>query len=129
MVDEETFGRVFNSCDWAIMAILARGGQTYARLRFNAGPGGPLLIPVQVDYEVPFAGSDHDAWAEEYVAHIFPETFVPMPTEDRFRLTDQPPGQRRAEAEPWDIRRQLEALTGMGFLDEDEVLPFDEAYF
>ena len=37
-VDEETFARVFGSCTWAVMAILAKGGQTYARLRFGVGP-------------------------------------------------------------------------------------------
>ena len=35
--DEETFARVFGSCQWAIMFILASGGKSYARLRFNVG--------------------------------------------------------------------------------------------
>jgi hypothetical protein len=52
------------------MFILARGGQTYARLRFNAGPGGELLLPVDVDYSQPFAGSDPEAWLEEYEACV-----------------------------------------------------------
>ena len=49
-VDEETFRRVFGSCDWAVMAILGRTGRTSARLRFNAGPGGSLEIPTVVDW-------------------------------------------------------------------------------
>jgi proteasome lid subunit RPN8/RPN11 len=57
--DKATFARVFGSADWALMFILARGGQTYARLRFNAGPGGELLLPVDVDYSQPFAGSEY----------------------------------------------------------------------
>ena len=40
LTDEETFARVFDRSDWAVMFILAQGGQTYARLRFNVGPGG-----------------------------------------------------------------------------------------
>ena len=68
--DEDTFARVFGSCDWAVMFILARGGDTYARLRFNVGPGGQALLPVTVDYEQPFEGSDHTAWESEYQAHI-----------------------------------------------------------
>jgi len=60
--DEDTFARVFGGCDWAIMFILAHGGQTYARLRFNVGPGVQVLIPVEVDYSRPFAGSDQAAW-------------------------------------------------------------------
>lgn len=66
MTDEETFERVFGRCDWAVMFILARTGKTYARLRFNVGPGGNVLIPVQVDYGQTFKGSDHAAWLDEY---------------------------------------------------------------
>lgn len=71
--DEETFERVFGACTWAVMFILARGGDTYARLRFNVGPRGGLLIPVRVEYTAPFAGSDHAAWEREYLANIEPE--------------------------------------------------------
>ena len=70
--DEETFDRVFGSCDWAVMFILAKGGKTYARLRFNVGPGGHSVIPVEVDYHVEFAGSDHGDWQLEYDLNIHP---------------------------------------------------------
>ncbi len=69
-VDEGTFTRVFGGCDWAAMFILARGGKTYARLRFNVGPGGDLLIPVTVDYSLPLGASDHQAWSKEYGKNI-----------------------------------------------------------
>lgn len=75
-VDEATFARAFGSCDWAIMFILARGGKTYARLRFNAGPGGELLIPVGVDYSLPFPAADHAAWEAEYQVNICPEPSI-----------------------------------------------------
>lgn len=68
--DELTFARVFGRSDWAVMLILSRSGQTYARLRFNVGPGGEQLIPVEVDYGRPFEGSDFGAWQEEYLAHV-----------------------------------------------------------
>jgi hypothetical protein len=71
--DEETFHRVFGSSDWAVMFILARGGQTYARLRFNVGPGGALLIPVEVDFSREFSGSIMDAWEQAYLANVDPE--------------------------------------------------------
>jgi len=71
-VDEETFHRVFGRCDWSVMFILARGGRTYARLRFAIGPTGDLLIPVTVDYSTQFRGSEHAAWEEEYNANILP---------------------------------------------------------
>ena len=71
-VDEETFRRVFGACDWAVMFILARGGETYCRLRFRAGPGGSFEIPVQIDFERDFAGSDFEAWSEEYASAVRP---------------------------------------------------------
>ncbi len=69
-IDEETFARVFGSCDWALMFILAKGGQTYARLRFNVGPGGQMLLPANVDFSQPFGPSATGAWKAEYDAHI-----------------------------------------------------------
>jgi hypothetical protein len=71
--DEETFARVFGGSDWAVMFILARGGQSYARLRFNVGPGGHVQIPVEVDFHRPFAASDQQAWKEEHTANVHPE--------------------------------------------------------
>ena len=56
MTDEETFARVFGRTDWAVMFILARGGQCYARLRYNVGPGLDVELPVDVDYGRPFDG-------------------------------------------------------------------------
>ena len=73
LTDEETFLRVFGRTDWAVMFILARQGQCYARLRFHIGPGGEIDLPVSVDYSLPFAGSDHAAWRAEYLATVEPE--------------------------------------------------------
>ena len=44
----------------------------YARLRFNVGPGGEAVIPVEVDYAQAFGASDHEAWNAEYEARIHP---------------------------------------------------------
>lgn len=68
--DETTFERVFGRTDWAVMAIVACGGATYARLAFRAGPGGSMKIPVRVDYEQPFDAADWDAWDQEYIEHV-----------------------------------------------------------
>jgi len=70
LTDEETFDRVFGRSDWAVMFILARQGQTYARLRFNVGPGGAIEIPVKVNYSRPFSGSDMEVWEQEYLANV-----------------------------------------------------------
>jgi proteasome lid subunit RPN8/RPN11 len=70
--DEETFARVFGRCDWAVMLILARGGATFARLEWHVGPGGALLVPVRVDFETPFGGSDVATWSAEYDQCVHP---------------------------------------------------------
>lgn len=77
-VDEETFARVFGGCDWAVMFILARGGKTYARLRFNTGPGGDTEIPVEVDFRQSFTGSDHPAWEDEYLDRVHEQQVLPL---------------------------------------------------
>ena len=70
--DEDTFDRVFGRVDWAVMFILAAGGQTYCRLRFNVGPGGALETASTVDWLRPFGPSDFDAWRREYEACVVP---------------------------------------------------------
>jgi proteasome lid subunit RPN8/RPN11 len=68
--DEATFARVFGRSDWAIMFILARGGQSYAQLRYNIGPGADVKIPVEIEYSRPFGASDSARWQEEYLATV-----------------------------------------------------------
>lgn len=70
--DEETFDRVFGRSDWALMFILARGGQTYARIRFCVGPGGEVELPTRVDYSREFAASNWPAWRQQYVDSVHP---------------------------------------------------------
>jgi len=73
--DDQTFARVFGGCDFAIMVIVARGNERYARISFNVGPGGQVLIPVQVDYTEPFEGSNHAQWDQEFKANVHEEVF------------------------------------------------------
>ena len=68
--DEATFSRVFGRSEWAVMFILARGGQTYARLRYNVGPGAEIKLPVEIEYGRPFTGSNMHAWEAEYLANV-----------------------------------------------------------
>jgi len=70
LTDERTFDRVFGHCDWAVMAILARGGESYARLRFNTGPTADLVIGTEVEWSEPFASSDQQGWLAEYKAAV-----------------------------------------------------------
>ncbi len=69
-VDEETFARVFGRCDWAAMAILARGGACSARLRVASVAPVEIELPVAVDFAVPFVASDPGAWRAEYEACV-----------------------------------------------------------
>jgi hypothetical protein len=84
--DEETFARCFGSTDWAVMFILARGGQTYARLRFKAGPSGSLVLPVEVDFSQPFPSSEWGAWDAEYAESVMPEPVFCQPGNERPRI-------------------------------------------
>ena len=79
MTDENTFARVFGNCDWSVMCIVAQDSGTFARLRFNAGPGGEVKIPVCVDYSYEFDAADFELWKQQYKANV---------TEDNtFKLT------------------------------------------
>lgn len=88
--DEETFARVFGACQWGVMFILARGGETSARLKINAGPGCAVPLDVDVDYQRSFPASDENGWQSEYDAcvrqgisrdHFLREVFPGMPHE------------------------------------------------
>lgn len=81
--DEDTFLRCFGRADWAIMFILAQGGATYARLSLQAGPGGSLLLPVEIDFSRPFRGSEELAWEQEYVMSVSEESFFEPSPEKR----------------------------------------------
>ncbi|REJ91763.1 MAG: hypothetical protein DWQ35_13745 [Planctomycetota bacterium] len=72
-VDEKTFTRVFGRSAWALMFILAKRGQCFARLRFNDGPGGELVLPADVDYSRSFLGCDHQMWEQEYLTNVSPQ--------------------------------------------------------
>ena len=106
--DEETFGRAFGACDWAVMAILARGGKTYARLRFNTGPGASLIIPVQVDYTREFDGSDWEGWQQEYSLHVHAEPLEILAGGKAPSALRDPPGDRHHD--PHLDRQLLEVL-------------------
>jgi proteasome lid subunit RPN8/RPN11 len=70
VIDRETFQRVFGNCQWAVLFVVAQDNRTYAKLRFNVGPGGQLLIHTEIDYSEYFGPSDHDLWDTEYAANV-----------------------------------------------------------
>jgi len=70
VIDEDTFERVFGNCQWAVLFVVAQYNKSYAKLRFNVGPGGQVLIPTEIDYGQEFGSSDHELWDTEYVANV-----------------------------------------------------------
>ncbi|MHC4356849.1 MAG: MPN domain-containing protein [Planctomycetota bacterium] len=69
-IDEETFERVFGHCQWAVMFVVAENNKTYAKLSFNVGPGGRVLIPTEIDCTQDFGPSDRELWDAEYAANV-----------------------------------------------------------
>ena len=86
--DEETFGRVFGKCDWAIMFIVSRTGRTYARLALSSGPVRQMLLPVTVDWsswpawvadEKGYLLTHLAAWRREYAENVVPVERIVYP--------------------------------------------------
>lgn len=73
--DEETFRDVFGACEWAVMAILAKDGSTYARMRWGGGTA-PLGITVLAVAKDRASITEKDLalplgeWHEEYAAKV-----------------------------------------------------------
>ena len=132
--DEETFDRVFGSCQWAVMFVLAQGGKTYARLRFSVGPGGSIVIPVEVDFRAPFGPSRQEAWEAEYKANVHADTWPwglngrDGPNEgadrtaemNRFSVPDDLMQEIEA-LEPAERRQVLDELAGRPDLWDDQI--------
>jgi len=123
--DESTFQRVFGSCDWSIMAIVAREGSTYARLRFNAGPGGEVKIPVCVDYNCEFDASDFEIWQQQYMANVVEDDILTlMDNSKKSKQTEE------ADAFGSDGFGNFGSLTDQDLLSEiDAMDPMERQYF
>jgi len=89
--DEETFARCFGSADWAIMLIVASGGQAYARLRLGFGPGGEFVLPVEIDFQRAFPAAAHTAWEAEYLQNVRAEPERPRVSALTRPVDDPPP--------------------------------------
>jgi hypothetical protein len=129
LTDEQTFERVFGRSDWAVMFILAQQGQTYARLRFNVGPGGAIQIPVQVDYSRQFSGSEMDAWEQEYLVNVDPEVALQTRVAGNL-ITDANPDELNDpffvvdEADGWHLSRFGRLRCRLDLAHIQEVLSF-----
>lgn len=109
-IDEETFARVFGRCYWAVMCVLAQEGKAYARLRFNVGPGGNVIIPVCVDYSLPFGQSGHENREAEYKANIKVTSLSRGLVFDDEVLVDSTEPDLNEYSLPQDLLEQLEEM-------------------
>jgi proteasome lid subunit RPN8/RPN11 len=77
-VDEATFARTWGACDWAVMFILAKGGEFYARLeeRHQNGLCTVHKLDALVRWELPFPAADHEAWATTIRANVQESYFM-----------------------------------------------------
>jgi len=127
MTDEQTFARVFGSCDWSIMCIVAQDGGTFARLRFNVGPGGEVKIPVCVDYGFEFDAADFEVWTQQYKANVAEDEI--------FKQTDkskQPAGEQQKDFEPFGGENfsSVPLFSGQDLLSEiDQMDPMEREVF
>lgn len=70
VTDEETFDRCFGGSDWCVMYILAQGGNSYARARFNVGPRCDRRLRCRTQLDCEFPASDQEAWYSEYCKNV-----------------------------------------------------------
>jgi hypothetical protein len=107
------------------MAIVAQEGSTYARLRFNAGPGGEVKIPVYVDYNCEFDASDFEVWQQQYMANVVEDNI--------FALTSK--SKKHKQADKVDVFgsdgfEDFGSLTDHDLLSEiDSMDPMERQYF
>jgi len=112
-IDEATFTRVFGSCDWSVMCIVAQDGGTFARLRFNVGPGGEVKIPVYVDYGCEFDAANFELWKQQYQANVIVDEIF-KPVEQPKQAPDKP----KQETELFDSKD----MTGVPQFSSEDLL-------
>ena len=113
MTDEATFTRVFGSCDWSVMCIVAQDGGTFARLRFNVGPCGEVKIPVYVDYGCEFDAANFEPWKQQYKANVIEDEI--------FKQTDKPE-QAASQKQPCGDLLDEKRLGNIQQLSSDDLL-------
>ncbi len=76
--DHTTFDNCFKGCPWSVMAIVAKDGDTSALLRFQAGPGCDVKIPMLVDWAnwcKVAGGAVAEEWQKEFTEKIKPKVW------------------------------------------------------
>tara|TARA_X000001388_G_scaffold77419_1_gene78146 strand:- start:211 stop:825 length:615 start_codon:yes stop_codon:yes gene_type:complete len=73
--DESTFSKVLGHFDWAVMAILAKGGETYARIKHNAPAG---ITDGKIEYKIPMGmySGGYEEWDKILEDKVTEQTFA-----------------------------------------------------
>jgi len=90
------------------MFIVAQNNRTYAKLSFNVGPGGHILIPVEIDYSRDFSPSDRCAWGAEYKKNVEADDWFIEP--DSINETTKVSNDSSSLALPYDFLEELEKM-------------------
>ena len=106
-IDEDTFERVFGKCDWVVLFVVAQDNKTYAKLSFNVGPGGQVLIPVGIDYNEYFEASNQELWDTEYKVNVNVTEWMSNRTRKKEKLTDH---DLSGYALPYDFIEEFERM-------------------
>lgn len=77
--DETNFEDKMSDCSWAIMFILARGGETTCALKYK-NPALRVELGCMIDFSEEFDASDQEAWEEEYKEMVEEKKYVPIST-------------------------------------------------
>ena len=82
----QTFSKVLGHFDWAVMAILAKGGKSYARIKHDAPAG---ITDGKIEYKIPMGmySGGYEEWdqilADKVSEQTFHTTHTPRPITDR----------------------------------------------
>ena len=68
--DETEFEDNFRTSSFAVMMILAKGNQTYARLKTNDPFEYETILDIAVDWHGQFEAADHETWKKEFELNV-----------------------------------------------------------
>jgi len=85
----------------------SQNNKTYAKLKFNVGPGGQLLIRTEVDYSQDFGPSDHELWDAEYSANVKRGDWLNVGTDKEVRSSEL---DLSSYAVPYDFLEEFENM-------------------
>jgi len=113
--DEKNFKNAFTAPDWAIMLIIAEGGEIYCRLKFNVGPGGTKNLKVSVDFSQEFKGSEHELWEREYQEKV-----------SRAKTTFHMTGKESVSVNSFWLNKEFEAIVSNDNKDDFPAMPIED---